>query len=176
MISLKLFGSILAGACCEDRGRDWILWQDLSPLHQCRFALNQTHTTFWFDRHHDDQINRSIHCRHLYYRANVPTRKIVFIGLPSRLFLCRFQRWFDNWFITEHSLNLDFFLTQRVSFETWDHKSWSKVGCVAFLFLASLVTRPDRMFFHLSLLKMARNNGSILIGWCWHKTNKVWFG
>ena len=74
-------------------------------------------------------------------------------------FLCRFQRWFDNWFITEHSLNLDFFLTQRVSFETWDHKSWS-IGCVAFLFLAWLVTRPDRMFFHLSLLKMTRNNGN----------------
>ena len=158
MISLKLFGSILAGACCEDRGWDWILWQDLSPLHQCRFALNQTHTTFWFDRHHDDQINRSIHCRHLYYRANVPTRKIVFIGLPSRLF-CVDSRGDSITGLSLISLNPDFFLTQRISFETWDHKSWS-IGCVAFLFLAWLVTRPDRMFFHLSLLKMTRNNGN----------------
>ena len=43
------------------------------------------------------------------------------------------------------SLNLDFFLTHRVSFETWDHNCWS-IGCVAFLFLAWLVTRPDSMF------------------------------
>ena len=75
------------------------------------------------------------------------------------------SRWFSGDSITglsliTISLNLFlFFLIQRVSFETQDHKSWS-IGCVAFLFLAWLVTRPDRMFFHLSLLKMTRNNGN----------------
>ena len=91
------------------------------------------------------------------------------------------SRWFSGDSITglsliTISLNLFlFFLIQRVSFETQDHKSWS-IGCVAFLFLAWLVTRPDRMFFHLSLLKMTRNNGSILIGWYWYEINKVWLG